>query len=220
VEDPAPEFEPPAPEFEPPAPEFEPPAPEFEPPAPEFEPPAPEFEPPAPGLKPSAPAPASTPEIAIHDTRREGPQATAIGASLERHAVDGLPFAALLIEIVGVERLAQAEPAAGLKELLDRVEVAIGPELRPSDVIVRESAGRWWLMASRTDLRGARTLAERLARTVRAAAGHRGQPLEVAIGVAVCPDDGGDAAALAAHADVGLYAARAAGQSVAPPDAA
>jgi hypothetical protein len=166
---------------------------------------------------PSASALSSAPEIAIHDTRREGPQATAIGASLERYAMDGLPFAALLIEIVGVEWLAQAE-LAGLTDLLDRVEVAIRPELRPSDVIVRESPGRWWLMASRTDLHGARTLAERLARTVRAAAEHRGQPLELAIGVAVCPDDGEDAAALAAHADVGLYAARAAGQSVAPPE--
>ncbi|MFI5004326.1 MAG: diguanylate cyclase domain-containing protein [Solirubrobacterales bacterium] len=213
---------------------------------------------PAPELAPPAPVPAPAPEIAIHDTRRERPQApvasgggdlrawielgeeglgiearspqvseegrvawaTAIGGSLERHVVDGLPFAALLIEIVGVEWLAQAEPAAGLKNLLDRVEVAIGPELRPSDAIVRESPGRWWLMASRTDPRGARTLAERLARTVRAAARHRGQPLELAIGVAVCPDDGEDAAALAAHADVGLYAARAAGQPVAPDDAA
>jgi GGDEF domain-containing protein len=195
----------------------------------------------APGLEP--PAPPQELEIAIHDTRREGPPASAgaseediaarrvepdeeghaawaesIEGNLERHAVDGLPFAVLLVEVPDVERLAQAEPPAVLAGLLDGVEEAIGPELRCTDTLVRESRGRWWLTASRTDAGGARTLAERLVRTVRNAAGHRGVPLDVAIGIAVCPADGGDAATLAAHADVGLYAARAAGRSVAPVD--
>jgi GGDEF domain-containing protein len=137
---------------------------------------------------------------------------------LERHAADGLPFAVLLVEVLGVAWLAQAEHAAALAGLLDRVEEAIRPELRSSESIVRESPGRWWLIASRTDSRGARTLAERLARTVRAAVSHRGEPLQVAFGIAVCPEDGGDATVLAAHAEVGLYAARAAGWPVAPVD--
>ena len=38
----------------------------------------------------------------------------------------------------------------------------------------------------------------------------------VAIGVAVCPEDGRQAAALAAHADVGLFAARSAVNAPAP----
>ena len=232
-EDPAPVFAPSASELATSAPVLAPSASELESSASELESSASVLAPSASELEPCAPPPISAPEIAIHDIRREGPSAlrslgaseegrtawaSAIGESLERHAADGLPFAALLIEMVGVEWIAQAEPPAGLGDLRDRVEAAIRPELRPSDVIVRESPGRWWLMASRTDLRGARTLAERLARTVRSAAEHRGQPLEVAIGVAACPDDGEDAAALAAHADVGLYAARAAGQPVAPPE--
>jgi predicted signal transduction protein with EAL and GGDEF domain len=40
----------------------------------------------------------------------------------------------------------------------------------------------------------------------------------VAIGFAVCPDDGNEPAALAARADVGVYAARAAGRATAPAD--
>lgn len=213
---------------------------------------APELEPPAPAQEPTPP-PAHVPEIAIHDIRREGPQAAvtpgggdspawietagessgrgiqidregpvawaeSIGASLERHEVEGLPFAVLLVEALDVERLAQAEPAAVLTGLLDRVEAAIARELRPSDAIVRESSGRWWLTASRADCGGARALAERLVGAVRATAVHRGEPLGVAIGIAVCPADGDDASTLAANADVGLYAARATGRPVAPVD--
>jgi GGDEF domain-containing protein len=210
-----------------------------------------------------SPEPPREPEIAIHDTRQEGPQALAaprggdlrmwawpggerleieslpppslalphdvggegqlawaqaIEAGLERHAADGLPFAALLIEVPDVERLAQAESPAELASLFEALERAVGPELRPSDTLVRESRGRWWLTASRTNAPGARTLAERLARIVGTVASHRGVPLDLAVGIAVCPADGRDVATLAAHADVGLYAARAAGRPVAPVD--
>jgi GGDEF domain-containing protein len=193
------------------------------------------------------PGPTREPEIAIHDTRREASHvpgaadgsasdggalrawaqpggegqpawAQAIEASLERHAADGLPFAVLLVEVPSLERLAQAESSEELARMLEAVERAVGPELRPSDTLVRESPGRWWLTASRTNAPGARTLAERLARTLRTVASHRGVPLELAVGIAVCPVDGGDVVALATHADVGLYAARAAGRPVAPVD--
>ncbi len=183
---------------------------------------APEWERPA-AHEPEPPVPAGAPEIAIHDVRREsgeGPAAwiESIEASLERHRAEGLPFAVLLVEALDVERLARAEPAAALTGLLDRVEAAIQRELRPADTLVRESDGRWWLTASRTDSGGARALAERLARAACATAVHRGQPLGVAVGVAACPAHGEEAATLAAHADVDLYAARAMGRSVAPTD--
>lgn len=168
-----------------------------------------------------------SPYVGVHDpvaysprTAGEGPVAwaEAIEASIGRYVVDGLPFAVLLVEVLDVERLARAEPAATLARLLEAVERAIGPELRRSDTVVCESHGRCWLTASRVDAVGARKLAERLARSVRTAVGHRGVPLDLAIGVAVCPDDGRDVATLAARADVGLYAARAAGRPVAPVD--
>ncbi|HWX44606.1 MAG TPA: hypothetical protein VNY52_04705 [Solirubrobacteraceae bacterium] len=161
-------------------------------------------------------------EEAGEPTKREGPiaGADAIGRSVERHTVDTLPFAVLLVEIVDVERLAQAESPVELTHLVDRMEEALRPELRPADAIVRESPGRWWVTASRTDAHGARALAERLAHIARTAASHRGIPLELAVGVAVCPANGQDSATLAAHADVGLYAARAAGQPVGPVEGA
>jgi len=170
---------------------------------------------------PLAPGPLAraTPQIEIRDERgEEGPAAWigSIGRRLERHEQDGDPFAVLLVELVELvdaEHPRHAEPLGEASALASQVEDALARELRPADSLTRESPGRYWLLVPRTDGRSARMLAERLARTVRSSASHRGTPLEVAVGIAVCPDDGRQASALAAHADVELYAARAAGRS-------
>ncbi len=156
------------------------------------------------------------PEIEIRDVRgEEGPGAWigSIGRQLECHEQDFSPFAVLLVELIDIERLRHAEPLEELSRLMGQVEDALVRELRLVDSLTREGPGRYWLLASQTGETGAQMLAERLARAVRSSVNHRGTPLEVAIGIAVCPDDGRQASALAAHADVGLYAARAAGRS-------
>jgi GGDEF domain-containing protein len=159
----------------------------------------------------------SRPQIEIRDVRgEEGPAAWigSIGRRLERHEQDGSPFAVLLIELIDIERLRLAEPAEEFSRLTEVVEEALARELRPADSLTRERPGRYWLLAPRTDGPDAQVLAERVARAVRSSASHRGTPLEAAVGVAICPEDGRRASELAAHADVGLYAARAAGRSV------
>jgi GGDEF domain-containing protein len=156
------------------------------------------------------------PQIEIRDERSaEGPAAwiDSIGHRLERHEQDRSPFAVLLVELVDLERLRHAEPAEELSRLTSLLEDALARELRPADSLTRERPGRYWLLAPQTDGPGARVLLERIARAVRVSASHRGTPLEVAVGVAVCPEDGRRASELAAHADIGLYAARAAGRS-------
>jgi GGDEF domain-containing protein len=161
------------------------------------------------------------PEIEIRDVRREeGPSAwvSSVGALLARHAEDGLPFAVLLVEIVDVARLERSETPHDLHGLVAQVESALGRGMRATDQLSRETLGRYWLVASETNGTGARMLAERLARLVRTSASHRGVPLEVAIGIAVCPDDGTEAPALAARADLGVYSARATGRSIAHTD--
>ncbi len=170
------------------------------------------------------------PEIEIRDERGEGGPAAwigSIGRALDRFKQDGLPFAVLLVELSDLEQLSRSATAAELRGLADRVEDALEAELRrfaPGSVarrdrryperapapgsLTRESPGRYWLLAPRTNRLGARGLAERLAQAVASSSSGRGAPLEVAIGTAVCPEDGRDAPALAAHADVGVYAAR------------
>jgi GGDEF domain-containing protein len=165
-------------------------------------------------------APAAT-EIEIRDVRREeGPSAwvSSVGRLLTRHTHDGLPFAVLLVEIVDVARLERSETPHELHGLVAQVESALGRGMRSSDELSRETLGRYWLVAPETNGTGARMLAERLARLVRTSASHRGVPLEVAIGIAVCPDDGTEAPALAARADLGVYSARATGRSIAHTD--
>lgn len=176
---------------------------------------------------PAEPAPKAPPEIEIRDERREesrrervhgdgGPTAwiESIGRRLERYEQDGAGFAVLLVELADVERLRHAELPGEMARLTGLVETALSGALRPADSLARESPGRYWLLAPETDSDSARTLAERLAHAVRRGAGHRGTPLEIAVGVAVCPEDGRQAAALAAHADIALYAARAAGRPI------
>jgi len=161
------------------------------------------------------------PEIEIRDVRREeGPSAwvSSVGRLLTRHAEDGLPFAVLLVEIVDVAQLERSETPHDLHGLVAKVESALGQGMRSSDHLSRETLGRYWLVAPETNGTGARMLAERLARLVRTSASHRGVPMEVAIGIAVCPDDGTEAPALAARADLGVYSARATGRSIAHTD--
>src|SRR3984957_16054050 len=161
------------------------------------------------------------PEIEIRDVRREeGPSAwvSSVGRLLARHAEDGLPFAVLLVEIVDVARLERSETPHDLHGLVAQVETALGRGMRATDRLSRETLGRYWLVAPETNGTGAQMLAERLARLVRTSATHRGVPMEVAIGIAVCPDDGTEAPALAARADLGVYSARATGRSIAHTD--
>jgi GGDEF domain-containing protein len=180
-----------------------------------------EQEPPAPTVEKLASVEPIQPEIAIHDVRREeGPSAwvSSVGQLLSRHAQDGLPFAVLLVEIVDVAQLERSATPHDMHSLVAQVESAMGRAMRATDHLSRETLGRYWLVAPETNGTGARMLAERLARLVRTSATHRGVPLEVAIGIAVCPDDGTEAPALAARADLSVYSARATGRSVAHTD--
>jgi GGDEF domain-containing protein len=161
-------------------------------------------------------------EIEIRDERREEGAAAwigSIGAQMERFERDGLPFAVLLVELVDIERLRREESPEELAQLTAGVEEALASALGEwAGALTRERPGRFWLLAPATDRSGAARLAERLTRAVGARAGHRRAPLVVAIGLAVCPEDGRQAAALAAHADVGLFAARSAVKAPAPRD--
>lgn len=144
------------------------------------------------------------------------PWVASIARRVERYERDREPFAVLVLELVDIERLRHAELPGVLARLTGLVEAALASELRPADSLMRESPGRYWLLAPETDPEGARALAGRLADAVGGAASHRGEPLQIAAGIAACPSDGLAAGTLAAHADIGLYAARAAGRPLAP----
>jgi GGDEF domain-containing protein len=143
------------------------------------------------------------------------PWATAITRRLERYAEDGRPFAVLAVEVDEVDRLEAVDAAGGFAKALEAAEAALEAELRPADMLVRERAGRHWLIAPDTSAAAARELGERLAAAVAGRAFHHGVPLSVSIGLAICPDDGTSTDTLLGHADGGVFAARAAGLPVA-----
>ncbi len=173
---------------------------------------------------PSDPRDVQPVEIAIRDERPDaGPAAWIglIGAQLERFRRDSLPFAVLLVELVDIERMRRAGQAEEIARMADQMELALTGALGAwTGSLTRERLGRCWLVAPETDIAGAELLAERLARAVGTRSSHRGAPLEVAIGTAVCPEQGREASALAAHADVGAYAARSRAHAPAGPSGA
>lgn len=161
------------------------------------------------------PAPAPEPPVIVHDARAADdvnePWRAPIERRLERQSQDGRPFAVLTIEVDDLDRLLSAATGREVVEAIEAAERAICGRLRPADMLVRERLGRYWLTAPETDLASGRALGQRLADAVSASAFHHGAPLSVSIGLAVSPDDALDADTLAAHADEGLFAARAAG---------
>jgi GGDEF domain-containing protein len=188
----------------------------------------------APALAPARTAPPEGPSevIEIRDERGgDGPVAWigTIGRQLERFRRDGLPFAVLLAELTGLERLREQEGngeaermARVVQELLqDRChETSAGAERagsREPATITRERPGRYWLIAPQLDPMGAQRLAERLTAEVASLRTAGGRSMALAIGTSSCPQDGREAAALAAHADVGRYAARASAGVTSPP---
>jgi GGDEF domain-containing protein len=154
-------------------------------------------------------------EVVIYDARTNGevtePWRAPIERRLERQLQDGRPFSVLTMEVDDLDRLLASATGREVVEAIEAAERAICNELRPADMLVRERLGRYWLTAPETDLATGRALGQRLADAVAAAAFHQGAPLALSIGLAVAPDDALDAEMLAAHADEGLFAARAAG---------
>lgn len=139
------------------------------------------------------------------------PWTAAVAERVRLHRRDGRPFMVLAVEADEAERLLAADHDGEAARALARAEEAMRREVRADDVVVREHPGRLWLVAPKVDPADARVFGERLAAAVTQAASLHGAPLTISIGIAVCPDDGTAADALVAHADEGVFAARAAG---------
>jgi GGDEF domain-containing protein len=139
----------------------------------------------------------------------EEPWRPAIESRLDAHRRDGRPFAVLAVEADDAERLAAAAPAD--TTALAALETALRGAARPGDAVVRERAGRLWVIAPALDPDGGRALAMQVADAIASAAAPHGAPLRAALGLASCPEDGTDAHALARRADERLFSARAAG---------
>lgn len=152
-------------------------------------------------------------EIAARDQRASADAGAPWIAAIERELRDfeheHHPFAVLLVEPRDLGGLVARLAPRELERFSAALERAVR-ELLGREAVV-ERPGRLWLIAPGFDAAAASALAERLAaafplyaRIDPSAAGLR----EVLIGVALCPPHARGARALAAHAEVDLYAAR------------
>ena len=153
--------------------------------------------------------------IAAAAEDRGEPWATAVVRRLGRLVAEGVPCSVLAVDVDDADRLLAADVHGEARAMLDRIERALRDELRPGDAAVRERVGRVWVVAQAGGIEGARALGRRLADAVAGAGTLHGVPLTASIGIAACPDDGGDPTSLVAHADEGVFAARAAGVTIA-----
>lgn len=194
-----------------------------------YRPPAPpepdEFRASAPGHRPerrlpdeSAPVAAPGPGLAepppVRETHRpppaDAPWLAAIAQRLDARQPNDEPFAVLLVEVAGRERLIAAAEA-GAAEAIGRSERALLSRLRSGNRLLREEAGRWWVLLADTDRSAAESAAEWFGSPPPGREDHRGVPLRFAVGIAVCPSDGEDAVTLAECAEDSLLAALARG---------
>jgi GGDEF domain-containing protein len=158
-------------------------------------------------------------EIEIRDERvEEGPAAWigSIGRRLTCFHEDGRPFAVLLVELLEIDSLRRENATAEIEGLSEQVQDALVHELHAvaAGSLTCESPGRYWLLVLDTARADADRLAERLTSAVASSVSHRDGPVAIVVGAAICPEDGLQAPMLAAHADVGLYAARSAARAL------
>jgi GGDEF domain-containing protein len=165
------------------------------------------FAPPA-AVDPLADA-ASEVVVARTAPERAEPWVAAIARRLGEGAAGGRPFGVLALDADGADRLLAADDGTAVRALA-AAEAAIRAAASAGADVVREPPARLWVVTALPDAQAARTLGERLA-AAGATATHHGRPLTFSIGLAMCPDDGSDPATLVAHADEGVFAARAAG---------
>jgi GGDEF domain-containing protein len=177
---------------------------------------------PAAGAPPAAPfaPPSDVSWLRDHDLTvsrggsGEGTMA-AVVRRVERRAAESEGFSVLAVEVDDAERLLAADRGGAAARALSAAERAIRETAERAGAGVAADGHRQWVVAAYDDSTSARDLGERLAAAVAAAATLDGAPLEVSIGVAVWPQDARDADALLAHADEGVFAARAAGVRIA-----
>ena len=131
----------------------------------------------------------------------------------------GHPFALLLLDIEGLKRINDAYGSSAGDRTLVGVATALSETTRSVDTPVRMGGDEFCVLLPHQTASRARVLADRLATTIEQVENPTPQPLQISIGVVSCPQHATDAEDLLAMADGAMYRAKAAGESVAVPDA-
>ena len=125
------------------------------------------------------------------------------------------PFALLLVDVDGLKRINQAHGESAGDETLVGIAGAIERSVRSVDTAARLEGDEFCVLLPNQNAGRARTVAGRLADTVAQVRDPAGEGLQIAIGVAACPQHATTADELLETADSALFRAKAAGERVA-----
>jgi diguanylate cyclase (GGDEF)-like protein len=125
------------------------------------------------------------------------------------------PFALMVVDVEGLKRINQAWGERAGDDTLVSVAGAVDHAVRTADTTVRMGEDEFCVLLPNQTAGRARTAAERLADAVGQVRDPSGGQLQIAIGVAACPQHATTADELLQCADSALYRAKAAGERVA-----
>jgi diguanylate cyclase (GGDEF)-like protein len=126
----------------------------------------------------------------------------------------GTPFTILLVDVDGLGRINDAYGREAGDRMLAAVAALIAGHIRAADRAFRLEDDELCVMLPQQGPIPALPAAERLASLVAAGQGSDGPRVDIAIGVAACPEHGRDAESLLSKAEEASYAAKAAGERV------
>lgn len=125
------------------------------------------------------------------------------------------PFAVLLVDIEGLKRINVAHGEQAGDQTLLGIAGAVERSVRTADTAARVEGDEFCVLLPNQTAGRARTVARRLIDAVGDVRDPAGDPLQIAIGVAACPQHATTPDDLLAAADSALFRAKAAGERVA-----
>ena len=148
----------------------------------------------------------------LHDT---------LGHALALHKRYGHRFSLLALDVNGLGRVNDARGRSGGDRVLVQTALAVRRTIRSVDTAARTGSDEIFVLAPDQGAEDMTNLARRLVEAIRTETALPDEPgMEVAVGVAACPEHGDDAEYLLAAADGAMYRAKAAGQPFAVAESA
>jgi diguanylate cyclase (GGDEF)-like protein len=133
-----------------------------------------------------------------------------VDEALATHARFGLPFGLMLIDLDDFKTVNDTLGHQVGDALLTEIAARLRASVREGDLVARLGGDEFAVLVPDADLDEVRAVAERLREGVGSTVALENMQLEVrmSVGIATCPEDGTDGAALLRHADVAMYRAK------------
>jgi diguanylate cyclase (GGDEF)-like protein len=136
-----------------------------------------------------------------------------LGHALALHKRYGHRFSLLALDVNGLARVNDARGRAGGDRVLVQTALAVRRTIRSVDTAARSGSDEVFVLAPDQGAEDMTNLARRLVEAIRTETALPDEPgMDVAVGVAACPEHGDDAEYLLAAADGAMYRAKAAGE--------